>query len=328
MDRKDEKTKNSINEKFIKWWNELKQIISEVWKVIIGQDNMIRDILIVLLCKGHILLEWAPWLAKTKTVKVIWETLDLWFKRIQFTPDLLPSDLIWAKIFNPESREFFVKKWPLFSNLVLADEINRAPSKVQSALLESMEERQITLWDDTFKLEEPFSVLATMNPIEQEGTYNLPEAQMDRFLLKTVVWYPNEEEEIEIMKKNTWLKQEKIKKVLIKKRLLELQLLVDGIYVDENIYEYVRDIVFFTRDDDKIKKYLSYWASPRASISLIMASKALALFHWRDYVIPEDIKEMAKPVLRHRIILSYESIADEVRPDDIIQVILDKVEVK
>jgi len=320
--------RKGVNEKIVEWSVNLKRIVSEVSKRIIGQDNMIRDILIALLCKWHILLEWAPWLAKTKTIKTISETFDLWFKRIQFTPDLLPSDLIWAKIFNPESREFFVKKWPLFSNLVLADEINRAPSKVQSALLESMEEKQITLWDDTFRLEEPFSVLATMNPIEQEGTYNLPEAQMDRFLLKTVVWYPNEVDEIKIMKKNTWFKDDKIDKILTKNDLLDLQSIVNEVYVDENIYEYVRDIIFFTRDDRKIKKYLSYGASPRASISLILASKALALLNWRDYIIPEDIKEMAKPVLRHRIILSYQSIADEVKSDDIIQVILDKVQVK
>lgn len=316
------------NEKFLEASRDILSLFDEIWKVIIGQKNMIRDIVIVTLSGGHILLEWAPGLAKTKSINSISETLNLWFKRIQFTPDLLPSDLIWAKIYNPETREFSVRKWPIFSNLVLADEINRAPSKVQSALLEWMEERQVTLWDDTFVLDAPFIVLATQNPIEQDWTYPLPEAQLDRFLLKTLVDYPNYDEEIEIMKNNTIPSNTKLKKILTKKKVLELQKLVTEVYVDDNIYEYVRDIIIFTRENDKIKKYLSYGASPRASISLIKASKALAMINWRDHVIPEDIKEMAKPVLRHRIILSYESIADEVKVDDIIQVILDTVEIK
>ncbi len=312
---------------FLEASKDISLLISEVSKKIVGQKNMIRDIIVATLCKWHILLEWAPWLAKTQSVNSISEVLNLKFKRIQFTPDLLPSDLIWAKIYNPDTREFSVRKWPVFSNLVLADEINRAPSKVQSALLESMEERQVTLWDGTFVLDSPFVVLATQNPIEQEWTYKLPEAQLDRFLLKTIVSYPSPEEEIDIMKGNTSFWAIKLNKILTKKKVLELQKLVTEVYVDDHIYEYVRDIIIFTRENDKIKKYLSYWASPRASISLIKASKALAVINWRDHVIPEDIKEMAKPVLRHRVILSYESIADEVEVDDIIQVILDTVEI-
>ncbi|PIE85444.1 ATPase [Candidatus Gracilibacteria bacterium] len=312
---------------FLEASKDISLLISEVSKKIVGQKNMIRDIIVATLCKGHILLEGAPGLAKTQSVNSISEVLNLKFKRIQFTPDLLPSDLIGAKIYNPDTREFSVRKGPVFSNLVLADEINRAPSKVQSALLESMEERQVTLGDGTFVLDSPFVVLATQNPIEQEGTYKLPEAQLDRFLLKTIVSYPSPEEEIDIMKGNTSFGAIKLNKILTKKKVLELQKLVTEVYVDDHIYEYVRDIIIFTRENDKIKKYLSYGASPRASISLIKASKALAVINGRDHVIPEDIKEMAKPVLRHRVILSYESIADEVEVDDIIQVILDTVEI-
>jgi len=289
---------------------------------------LIRDLLIWLLCKWHVLLEWAPGLAKTLSVASLSEVVSLNFSRIQFTPDLLPSDLVWNRIYNPDTKEFSVKKWPIFSNLLLADEINRAPSKVQSALLEAMAEKQVTIWDDTFKLDNQFMVLATQNPIEQDGTYSLPEAQLDRFLLKTIIDYPNERDEIEIMKQYSTFSDIKLAKILKKTDLTKLQDEVEKVFVDENIYEYVKDIIFYSRENEEIKEYLLYWASPRASIALIKVAKALAFLEWRDFVIPEDIKEMIKWVLRHRIILSYEAIAEWITPDMVIEKIINKVEIK
>lgn len=303
------------------------RVFLELWKTIIWQKIMLRDMIISLICRWHILIEWAPWLAKTLAVSTLSKILDLDFKRIQFTPDLLPSDLIWAKIYDPNSKLFDTKYWPIFSNFLLADEINRAPSKVQSALLESMAEQQVTIWDETFFLDKPFMVLATQNPIEQDWTYHLPEAQLDRFLLKTVITYPSREEEIEIMKNNSNQTFSNIDKILSKKDILELQNLVDTVYISENILSYIRDIVFYTRESKTLKELLMFWASPRASIALVNASKAVAILNWRDFVIPEDIKEISKQVLRHRLILSYEALADWISTDQIIDKILDTVKI-
>lgn len=308
---------------------DIENLLYEISKKIIGQKILVRDLLIALFSKWHILIEWAPGLAKTLTVDSLAKTLDLNAKRIQFTPDLLPSDLIGSNVYNPSKNEFYIKKWPIFSNFVLADEINRAPSKVQSALLEAMAEKQVSIWDTTFKLEPPFIVLATQNPIEQEGTFNLPEAQLDRFLLKTVVDYPTESEELEILKNIQFIEKAELKTLFSKQDIFKIQDLVESIYVDENILSYIKDIVFYTRNkDSKISSYISYPVSPRASLSILKTCKALAFLQGRDFVIPEDVKEMAYPVLRHRLILNYEAMADGVLVDDIIKTILDNVVVK
>lgn len=308
---------------------DIENLLYEISKKIIGQKILVRDLLIALFSKWHILIEWAPGLAKTLTVDSLAKTLDLNAKRIQFTPDLLPSDLIGSNVYNPSKNEFYIKKWPIFSNFVLADEINRAPSKVQSALLEAMAEKQVSIWDTTFKLESPFIVLATQNPIEQEGTFQLPEAQLDRFLLKTVVDYPTESEELEILKNIQSIEKAELKPLFSKQDIFKIQDLVESIYVDENILSYIKDIVFYTRNkDSKISSYISYPVSPRASLSILKTCKALAFLQGRDFVIPEDVKEMAYPVLRHRLILNYEAMADGVLVDDIIKTILDNVVVK
>lgn len=310
----------------------LDQIFAEVSKVVVGQNNLIRNLLIAILSGGHTILEGVPGLAKTLSIQTLSKTLDLSFSRIQFTPDLLPSDLIGTKIFDQNSRDFFVKKGPIFANFILADEINRAPSKVQSALLEAMEEKQVTIGEETFPLELPFTVLATQNPIEQEGTYTLPEAQLDRFLLKTVIGYPTPEEEIEIMKKNTGDASPDIQTVLTSKDIFKLRDLGQQIFVSDNIYQYVKDLIFCSRSPDQyglanLKKYLSFGGSPRASIALIKCAKILAMMNGRSFVIPEDIKEIAPDVLRHRIIPSYEAIAEDISADDIVQKILNNVKV-
>lgn len=312
---------------------ELKQKIDnlylEIWKKVIWQKTLVRDLIIALFSRWHILIEWVPGLAKTLTVDSLAKTLDLDFKRIQFTPDLLPSDLIWSNVFNPVKNEFYIKHWPIFTNFLLADEINRAPSKVQSALLEAMAEKQVSIWDKTFKLDGPFIVLATQNPIEQEWTFNLPEAQLDRFLLKTVVNYPTENEELEILRNIKNIENAEVDKIFNKKNIFEIQEIVENIYADENILNYIKNLVFYTRNkDSKISKYISYPVSPRASLALLKTSKTLAFLNWRDFVIPEDIKEMAYPVLRHRIILNYEALAEEIQADEIIKIILDNVLVK
>lgn len=306
----------------------INKVVKEIWKKVIGQNLLIRDLLLCLLSKWHILLEWAPGLAKTLSVASLSETVSLDFRRIQFTPDLLPSDLIGNRIYHPDTKEFSVKKWPIFSNLVLADEINRAPSKVQSALLEAMAEKQVTIWEETFKLDSQFMVLATQNPLEQDWTYNLPEAQLDRFLLKTIIHYPTQQEEIDIMKQYSIFDDYKLEKILKKTDLAKIQDEISKIYVDENIFTYVKDLVFCSREDEEIKEFLLYWASPRASIALIKVAKALAFLEWRDFVIPEDIKEMIKPVFRHRIILNYEAIADWITTDYVIDKIINKTEIK
>ena len=308
------------------YFEKVQLIREEMKKVIVWQDNLVRDLLIGLFAKGHVLLEGVPGLGKTLSISTLARVIDGKFHRIQFTPDLLPSDLIWARVYHQNTWEFSIKKWPIFANFILADEINRAPAKVQSALLEAMAEKQVTIWEQTFVLDTPFMVLATQNPIEQDGTYNLPEAQLDRFLLKTIVEYPTEEEEIQIMKKN-FKDIEKIEKQISKKEILDIQKHIEeDIFVDEAIFKYVKDIVFYTRKKDwKIFSFLQYGASPRASIALIHCAKVLAFLQGRDFVIPEDIKEVAYPVLRHRLILSYEALADNVTKDEVISMILDTV---
>ncbi len=303
----------------------IEQVITEVHKKIIGQESLVRDLIIWLLTWGHILLEWVPWVAKTLTIDTLSKTLDLDFSRVQFTPDLLPSDLIWTQIYNQAKSNFETKKGPIFTNFLLADEINRAPSKVQSALLEAMAEKQITIWEESYKLSEPFIVLATQNPIEQSGTYKLPEAELDRFMMKSYVEYPTPEEEIQILQNLKSIENDWVKKILKKKDILELQKLISEIHVSENIIEYITDIIGASR---KQHKYLNYGVSPRWSISLLKAAKVVAFLDGRDFVIPEDIKEIAIPVLAHRLVLNYEAIADEVNAESIVKEILNSVKIK
>lgn len=307
-------------------FQKIQELKQEVGKVIVGQENLKRDIIIALLAGGHILLEGAPGLAKTKTISTFARSLSLSFQRIQFTPDLLPSDLIGAKIYDLDAKLFEVKKGPIFANFVLADEINRAPSKVQSALLESMEERQVTIGETTFPLDPPFIVLATQNPLEQEGTFHLPEAQLDRFLLKTLVNYPTPIEEKKILMESQEREEHKIKKIFGKKEILAFQKQIAQVKVSESVYEYICRIVFATRNMQKYPS-LAYGASPRASLALLKTSKVLAAIQGRSFVLPEDVKELCYPVLRHRIILSYEALADEVSPEDIISQILEDIPV-
>jgi len=310
----------------------LHAIIEEVQKVVVGQDILLRNLVIALFAKGHIILEGVPGLAKTLSIETLAKTIGVDYARLQFTPDLLPSDLIGTKVYDPSKGKFNTKKGPIFANLVLADEINRAPAKVQSALLESMAEKQVTIGEERHKLPSPFVVMATQNPIEQEGTYSLPEAQLDRFLLKTVISYPSEEEELEIMKRMTSGHKVAIKKITTAKKILETQEVINEVHVSDNIFEYVRNIIFATRypDDrglEEVSHYMEFWASPRASLALIQSAKVIACMHDRDFVIPEDIKEIAPDVLRHRIILSYEAIADDISTDDIIDTLLQTIEI-
>ena len=311
----------------------IKEIKNEVHKKIVGQDKLIDSILIGLFWKWHILIEWVPGLAKTMTVDTIAKATDLDFKRIQFTPDLLPSDLIWTEIYNPKTWDFTIKKGPIFTNIVLADEINRSPSKVQSALLEAMAEKQVTIWNKTFKLEKPFIVLATQNPVEQAGTYNLPEAQLDRFMMKVDVDYADKDTEKEIYKKlNTDFYDIEIKKVITKEDIFKIWDILKQIYVSDNIYDYVARIIDATRNPEKynlqeIKKYIQYGVSPRWGISLISASKVVALMNNRDFVLPEDIKQIAYDVLNHRLVLTYEAIADEINPKEIIEKVITTVQI-
>lgn len=301
-------------------------------KVIIGQKQMIERLMIGLLAKGHILLEGLPGLAKTLAINTLAQTIDAKFSRIQFTPDLLPADIIGTMIYNPNKNEFTVRKGPIFANFVLADEINRAPAKVQSALLEAMQERQVTIGDETFKLEAPFLVLATQNPIEQEGTYPLPEAQTDRFMLKVKITYPTKAEERQIMRMNMNEAFEKVEKVVTIEQILNARKWVSQIYMDEKIEQYILDIVFATREPEnyrlsKLKPLINYGASPRATISLAKAAKAYAFLKRRGYVIPEDIRAVCHDVMRHRIGLSYEAEAENISQEDIINEILNVVEI-
>ena len=305
----------------------------EIGKVIIGQKHMVESLLIGLLSNGHILLEGVPGLAKTLAISTLSKVIDVDFKRIQFTPDLLPADLLGTMIYNQKKEEFISKKGPLFSNFILADEINRAPAKVQSALLEAMQERQITIGDTTYKLPEPFLVMATQNPIEQEGTYPLPEAQIDRFMLKVVLPYPNREEEKLIVRANVSIEGFPTpKKVVDPKQIIKAREIVKKIYMDEKIEKYIVDIVYATREPehyqlDEIKHFISFGGSPRASISLASAAKAYAFLKKRGYVIPEDVRAVSFDVLRHRIGLSYEAEAENISTENVITTILNKVEV-
>tara|TARA_Y100000768_G_scaffold362926_1_gene322114 strand:+ start:1668 stop:2630 length:963 start_codon:yes stop_codon:yes gene_type:complete len=311
----------------------VQNVIGEVGKVVVGQDKMIKRLLMGLFTNGHILLEGVPGLAKTLTVNTLANVLRLNFNRIQFTPDLLPSDVIGTMIYNQKKSSFEVKKGPVFSNIVLADEINRSPAKVQSALLESMQERQVTIGEDTFKLDTPFLVLATQNPIDQEGTYPLPEAQRDRFMMKLNIDYPSQEEELKIMQRMTNLNFEgKVKTILSKKDIASIKTSINDITLSESVEKYIIQIVFASRNPslvnlEEIKDYISFGASPRASINLSLAGKANAFMNNRDYVTPDDIKEVAQDVLNHRIILNFEAEADGVSSSEIISQILEKVEV-
>ncbi len=307
-------------------------ITNEISKAIVGQKYLVARLLVGLLADGHILIEGVPGLAKTYAVRTLASAIKTRFHRIQFTPDLLPADIIGTMIYNQRTNEFTVSKGPVFANLILADEINRAPPKVQSALLEAMQERQVTIGDETFKLDDPFMVLATQNPIEQEGTYPLPEAQVDRFLLKIKITYPNKEEEKEIVEQIAVAGEPQINEVVNPKAISKARELCKKIYIDEKIKDYILNLVFATRrpEDyglDELKGHIRYGASPRASIYLTSTARALAFLKRRGFVIPEDIKELAPDILRHRIILTYEAEAEEITTDDVIQKVLSGIEV-
>ena len=301
--------------------------------VIVGQDDLINRILIGLLANGHILLEGVPGLAKTLTVKTLAQLINTQFQRIQFTPDMLPADLLGTLIFNQKNGSFETRKGPIFANLILADEINRAPAKVQSALLEAMQERQVTIGDETFKLEAPFLVMATQNPIEQEGTYPLPEAQVDRFMLKLRVDYPGKDEERAILKRMASTQMsDSVTSVVDVDQILKAQNVIDDIYVDEKVEDYVLNLVFATRDPGEynlgdMDNLIEYGASPRATINLILAAKARAFLQHRGYVTPEDVRYVGRDVLRHRVILTYEAEAEELTSEDILQRLFDSIEI-
>jgi MoxR-like ATPase len=320
-----------LNAKAEKYSESLTKVSEEIKKVIVGQEEVIQKLLISLIANGHVLLEGVPGLAKTLMIKTLGETMDANFKRIQFTPDLLPADIIGTKIYNQKTASFTTKKGPIFTNFLLADEINRAPPKVQSALLEAMQEKQVTIGDESYKIDHPFFVLATQNPLEHEGVYSLPEAQVDRFMFKVFVKYPTKEEEYTIIDRMTANEEPKPKKAMDAKQIIEIQKFVREIYVDEKIKGYVTNIVDSTRNPDKYKLevdgLIECGASPRATIWLILAGKAHALLNGRGYVIPEDIKAVSHDVLRHRIILSYEAEAEGIKTDDIIEKIMKNVKV-
>jgi len=307
-------------------------LFSEIGKVIVGQKEMIERLVVGLLGNGHILLEGVPGLAKTLAITTLSSAMKAKFQRIQFTPDLLPADLIGTQIYNQKDGNFFIRKGPIFSNFILADEINRAPAKVQSALLEAMQERQITIGEQTFKLEEPFLVLATQNPIEQEGTYPLPEAQVDRFMLKVKITYPARNEELDIMRRNINKDALTVNPVITPKDILRGRELLHEIYIDEKIEKYILDIVFATRKPaefglSNLAEMISYGGSPRATINLALGAKAMAFIKRRGYVIPEDVRGICHDVLRHRLAVTYEAEAEDITPEYIINEILNKVEV-
>ncbi|MBL7819016.1 MAG: AAA family ATPase [Saprospiraceae bacterium] len=311
----------------------LDKLIEQQKRIVVGQKHMVDRMILGLLTNGHILLEGLPGLAKTLAIKTLAQSIDASFNRIQFTPDLLPADIIGTLIYNPANQNFAVRKGPIFANFILADEINRAPAKVQSALLEAMQEKQVTIGKESFKLEEPFLVLATQNPIEQEGTYPLPEAQTDRFMMKVLIDYPTPDEEREIMRRNLSKQiNEKIEAILHPDDILKARTAVSKIYMDERIEKYIINLVFATRRPEQFKlKELSQWiqygASPRASIFMALASKAYAFMQHRGFVIPDDIQNVCRDILRHRIGLSYEAEAENINQDEIISRILAKVEV-
>jgi MoxR-like ATPase len=308
------------------------RLLDEVGKVVVGQRPMLERILIGMLTGGHILLEGVPGLAKTLTVKSVADSIRAGFQRIQFTPDLLPADIIGTMIYNQHTGQFTARKGPIFTNIVLADEINRAPAKVQSALLEAMQEKQVTIGENTFKLGPLFIVLATQNPIEQEGTYPLPEAQVDRFMLKLKVTYPTRDEEKVIMERMSGASVPEIQPVVTPEELEKAAGIVKQVYVDDKIKQYIVDVVFATREPgsfglERLKPLIAWGASPRASLFLLMAARAHAFLKHRGYVIPEDIKSVAMDVLRHRVILTYEAEAEELTPEDVIRQVFDEVEV-
>ncbi len=322
---------SAIVERHQEHQHKIKEVIREVGKVVVGQDYMVHRLLAGLFTNGHILLEGVPGLAKTLTVSTLAQVLHLDFQRIQFTPDLLPADLVGTMIYNQKDGKFEVKKGPIFANIILADEINRSPAKVQSALLEAMQEKQVTIGETTFRLDKPFLVLATQNPVDQEGTYSLPEAQVDRFMMKVFVDYPSKEQELEVMRRISNMQFNfTVNTLLTKEDIFSIREEVNRVKMSESLEYYIIELVYATRRplDYKISEFASYiqfGASPRASINLNLASKAIAYMNGRDYVLPEDIKEVAPDVLNHRIILNYEAEADNVRTKDVISAILKKV---
>jgi len=323
---------SALNEKIKQESAFIDLLMNEIGKVIIGQKAMVERLIVGLLGNGHILLEGVPGLAKTLAIKTLASAMKAKYQRIQFTPDLLPADLVGTMIYNQKDGNFLIRKGPIFANFILADEINRAPAKVQSALLEAMQERQITIGENTFKLEEPFLVLATQNPIEQEGTYPLPEAQVDRLMLKIKISYPSREEELKIMRQNVNATESLVQPVISPQDILNARNLVHDVYVDEKIEKYILDIVFATRSPkdfglENLTDLISYGASPRATINLALGAKAMAFIKRRGYVIPEDVRGICQDVLRHRIAVTYEAEAEELTSENVIQEILNKVEV-
>ena len=323
----------AINEKVKKESAFVKTLVDEMEKIIVGQKYLIDRLLVGLLANGHILIEGVPGLAKTLSVRVLAQCIDTKFQRLQFTPDLLPADLVGTLIYNPKDGDFKIKKGPIFANIILADEINRSPAKVQSALLEAMQERQVTIGEETYKLDEPFLVLATQNPIEHEGTYPLPEAQVDRFMLKLKIGYPTREEELKIMKRMAVTdKKLKVSSVIGPDDIVRARRVVDEVYLDERIEKYIVDIIFATREPkayrlDELTPLIQYGASPRASIYLSVASKAYAFLQGRGYVVPQDVKTIGMDVLRHRLIVSYEAEAEDKTSEDVIKRIFEEVKV-
>lgn len=328
MMNKEIQESNNVAEKYSE---KLKKVHQEISKVIVGQDEIVEKLLISLISNGHVLIEGVPGLAKTLMVKTLSESLDCGFTRLQFTPDLLPADITGTKIYDHKNSSFKTVQGPIFTNFVLADEINRAPPKVQSALLEAMQEKQVSIQGETIRLPSPFMVLATQNPIESEGTYKLPEAQVDRFMFKLLINYPNKEDEIEIIERFTEGVTLSVSKILTSKQILEIQQFNQKIYADKKIKEYVAEIVDATRHPEKYKLdingHIEYGASPRASLWLILAAKAHAMMNGRGYVKPEDVKAISHEVLRHRIILTYEAEAEQKKSDEIITKIIDKIKV-
>lgn len=321
-----------LNERIEKQSAFITNLVTGMDQVIVGQKHLVESLLIGLLSDGHVLLEGVPGLAKTLAIKTLASLIDSKYSRVQFTPDLLPADVIGTMVYSQREENFQVKKGPIFANFVLADEINRAPAKVQSALLEAMQERQVTIGKETFKLPEPFLVLATQNPIEQEGTYPLPEAQVDRFMLKVVIDYPKHEEEREIIRGHISGKSQEVKPIIKAEEIIEARKVVQQVYIDEKIERYIVDIVFASRFPEQyglkeLKDYIEFGGSPRASINLALAARTYAFIKRRGYVVPEDVRAVAHDVLRHRIGLSYEAEANNVNSDEIVSQILNKVEV-
>jgi MoxR-like ATPase len=309
----------------------IRKLREAVGQVIVGQSQMVDRLLVGLLANGHVLVEGVPGLAKTTAVKALADAIDVDFQRIQFTPDMLPSDIVGTEMYRQQTGEFYVKKGPVFANIVLADEINRAPSKVQSALLEAMQERQVTIGGETYELPSPFLVMATQNPIEQEGTYPLPEAQVDRFMMKLQIGYPSKAEEKEIMLRMASGKPPKVKAVVKPKEILEARTLIDDIHIEDRLADYIVDLIVATRAPKEygldLDRYLQFGASPRGTICIHRCARALAFLKGRSYVIPEDVKTIALDVLRHRVMLSYEAEAEELTSDDILKQLLDQIEV-